>query len=148
MILTHLCLFQFLGGASAAGTPPPPVVVGKPIVGNNDFWKKGYRQIGQTRRWRYWWEKDPTLIPAEIPVAEEVEEIQAEANAVSSYITDLVIERAAEETLKIMRAYYDLLQEQIAIRQQKARVEAGIVSARVAKEQRIIKRKKMMLLLS
>lgn len=135
-------------GFGTGGTPPPPVVTGTPAVGNNTFWKKGYRQIGQTRRWRYWWETDPCAIPETITLSEDIEEIQAESNAVASCITDMVMERAAEATLQIMRAYYEVLQEQIEVRQKNARIEAGIVQERKKKEAAIIRKKKIMLLLN
>lgn len=127
---------------------PVVVVPGVPQVGNNDFWIKGYRPIGQKRRWRYWWEKDPCDIPAEIPVSEDVEEIQAEANAVSSCITDMVIQRAAEATLAIMRAYYEVLMEQITVKQQAALVEAGLRIENEKAVKRLVRKKKIMLLLS
>lgn len=142
--------FQTVTLAFQIDSAPPAPGGGQPIVGNNDFWIKGHKRIGQKRRWRYWWETDPTDIPEEIAVAEDVEEIQAESNALASYITDLVIERAAERTLEILRTYSDLLQEQILARQQTARIAADlhIAEEKRIREAKILKRKRIILLLN
>ena len=135
---------NFFGGAFFGGGFFGTITSG-PVVtaGNNTFWKKGYRQIGQKRRWRYWWEQDPTTVPDVIPVPETVEEIKQEIADVNSYITDLVIERAAAGTLEVMRAYAEILQEQSIVKQQ----AVAILSAK-EKEQEILKRKRQILLLN
>lgn len=97
---------------------------------------------------RYWWQKDPTDIPDDLEASEDIEQIQVEMQAVQRYVTDLVIQRAAEETIRIMRAYAELLYEQL---QQRMQAIQSLITEKKAEEaiQKVIQRKrKIMLLLS
>ena len=107
------------------------------------------------RRPRYWWEADPRTIPDEIPLPDSLEEIQEEEQLLASAITDMVRERAIEGTIRIMRAYAEILAEQREAKQAvlaktiKGAYESAYESEHSLKAKKaVIRKKKLMLLLN
>jgi len=110
----------------------------------------GLRYSG--KRPKYWWEVDPEAIPESVILSDEIEEIQLEEQAVARKIDELVLERAAASTIRIMTAYAELLNEQLAAKMaliqgyekaQEIAFEEAQIAIKVAKQ-----KKKTMLLLN
>lgn len=123
----------------------PPAVV-QPSGGGGG----GLRYGG--KRPKYWWEVDPEAIPESVILSDEIEEIQLEEQAVARKIDELVLERAAASTIRIMTAYAELLNEQLAAKMalvqgyekaQETAFEEAQIAIKVAKQ-----KKKTMLLLN
>jgi len=104
------------------------------------------------KRPKYWWEVDPEAIPESVILSDEIEEIQLEEQAVARKIDELVLERAAASTIRIMTAYAELLNEQLAAKMalvqgyektQEMAFEEAQIAIKVAKQ-----KKKTMLLLN
>ena len=109
---------------------------------------------GGTRRHKrpkYWWEQareQSIHVPANIEVADDFEEIQIEAVEVDSFIDLHRFDSAYAETVRILSAYSELLQEQLDLRLKK--IEFGVKeqkNAEEAKRKRVLRMRKIAMLL-
>ncbi len=105
------------------------------------------------KRPKYWWEIDPTVIPDDIPLVDGLEELKAEEEALARVITELVGERAIEGTLRILRAYAQILEEQRLAKIESLKTLAKqkgkeYVSKHSLQHKVMVRKKKIMLLLN
>ena len=135
MNLTHLVVFSFFDGASSEVTPD--VAGGIPQVGDNRFWKKGKRPFP-----RYWWQKDPKNIPDDIPLVDGLEELEKEEKELTLYLDEINDDGRADEIIRILRAYSEILNEQLQMR------HASEEMQRITAVKKAKRRKKIILLLS
>lgn len=137
-------LLPMLGYGVSIAPPDAPIIPGGGAITKRKYWQK---------RPRYWWEKDDTYIPPDIPLAELLDDVKEEEIALAGYIDQLVIDRAAENTLRIMRTYAQILHEQMLIKQANERWSEEVASSqRMIDEQqkavqKVIHRKKKTMLL-
>ena len=68
------------------------------------------------RRPKYWWEQareEALVVPDEIPVPQDLSELQEEQIAVEAFVADVQYDRRFAETVRVLTAYTDVLKEQI-----------------------------------
>lgn len=136
--------------AAPTPTPTPQGGGGGGTAGAyGGMWRKGKRP-------KYWWEKDDPAPPENWVPPDSLPALEAETEALQSYVTDLVLERATEGSLRILRAYQEILQErflELAMDERTARdaqirdAVAPIVKARDDEKRRKAMRKRKMALL-
>lgn len=119
------------GSIAIATTPQTPQ------VGDGRFWRKGKRPFP-----RYWWEKDPTKIPDEIPLVDLLEEVEKEELALLEFIDEIGDDHTTNEILRVLRAYAEILHDQAQMKRASEEMQRS-ESVRKAK-----RRKKIILLLS
>jgi carbonic anhydrase/acetyltransferase-like protein (isoleucine patch superfamily) len=89
------------------------------VIGNGNFWIKGKKRFPRPR---YWWEKDFTEIPEEIPLP-ELEQLKVEEESLSQYIEELEYDGVADKILTVLQTYAAILKEQADIKIENNRIQ-------------------------
>lgn len=135
MILTHLVLFQFLGGASAAGAPPPPPPVETIAGGGNG----GPTQIP----WADWIKRYPWLL--DVPLRPNWYAYPDQPKAIKAALVKIAkkkrsIERSmqfakGQDELQSLLAALNGAQEVLAVLTEQYRTALNLLQARVDAEE-------------